>query len=251
MKLRAFLRGSLAAALPALALTMPSIAQAGPADYVFTPGVTYGEHEIDFKAGRWKDPGGARLGAASIGYGYGVTQHWFTEVYAKFQQPGGGSVALDAYEWENKFQLTEHGEYPVDIGFVVELERPKDRSEGNEVRFGPLLQTEVGKFQFNGNALFERHYAATAPHPMEAGYQWQVKYRWQPALELGFQGFGELGKWNHWNDSDARGNRIGPAVFGKFDLGNRRAIRYNAAWLVGHSQATPSNNLRLQVEYEF
>lgn len=228
-----------------------SASLAGPADYVFTPGVTYGEHEIDFKAGRWRAPGGSHLSAASIGYGYGVTQHWFTEVYAKFQQPGGESVALDAYEWENKFQLTETGEYPVDVGFIVELERPKDRSEGNEVRFGPLFQTEAGRFQFNGNALFERHYAAAAPHPMEAGYQWQVKYRWQPALEFGFQGFGELGKWNHWDASDQRSTRFGPAVFGKFDLGNRHAIRYNAAWLVSHSAASPGNNLRLQAEYEF
>ena len=45
---------------------------------------------------------------------------------------------IDAFEWENKFQVTEAGEYPVDLGFIVELERPQDRSEGYEMRVGPL-----------------------------------------------------------------------------------------------------------------
>jgi hypothetical protein len=224
----------------------------GPSDYIYLPGVTYGEHEIDFKSGAWKQKSGENpLTASSIGYGYGVTQRWFTELYSKYERPGGETTHFDAWEWENKFQLTETGEYPVDTGLIVELERPKDRSEGYEVRFGPLFQTEMGKVQVNGNLLFERHYRADAAPPLQLGYQWQVKYRWQPKLELGFQGFGELGQWNHWDSAEERSHRIGPAIFGKLALGNRQAIRYNAAWLVGASTNAPSHNLRLQVEYEF
>lgn len=224
----------------------------GPSDYVYMPGVTYGEHEIDFKSGAWKHKSGEDpLSAWSIGYGYGVNQRWFTEFYRKYERAEGESTHFDAWEWENKFQLTEAGEYPVDTGLIVELERPRDRSEGYEVRFGPLFQTEMGKVQVNGNLLFERHYQADAAAPLQLGYQWQVKYRWQPKLELGFQGFGELGQWNHWDPAEERSHRIGPAVFGKLALGNRRAIRYNAAWLVGASTNAPSHNLRLQVEYEF
>lgn len=40
-------------------------------------------------------------------------------------------------------------------------------------------------------------------------------------------------------------------MFGKFALGNRLAIGYNAAWLVGVSDAAPDNTFRRQVEYEF
>ena len=224
----------------------------GPSDYVYLPSVTYGEHEIDFKSGAWKQKTGENpLSASSIGYGYGITQRWFTEFYSKYEHPGGETTHFDAWEWENKFQLTETGEYPVDAGLIVELERPKDRSEGYEVRFGPLFQTEMGKVQLNGNLLFERHYRTDAAPPLQFGYQWQVKYRWQPKLELGFQGFGELGQWNHWDPAEERSHRIGPAIFGKLALGNRQAIRYNAAWLVGASTNAPSHNLRLQVEYEF
>ncbi len=234
-----------------LAASAPS-AMAGPADYVFTPGVTYGEHEIDFKYGGWKAKGDEnRLNAASIGYGYGVTQNWFTEFYSKYQRPGGEATRFDAFEWENKFALTEPGQYFIDAGFIVEIERPSDRSEGYELRFGPLFQKDIGKVQLNGNLLLQRQYRADAMQPMQFGYQWQAKYRWKPALELGFQGFGELGSWNHWGPAEQRSHRAGPAVFGKLDLGGRQAIRYNAAWLMRASTNAPAGNLRVQVEYEF
>jgi hypothetical protein len=40
-------------------------------------------------------------------------------------------------------------------------------------------------------------------------------------------------------------------MFGKFAFGNRQAIAYNAAWLLGVSNAAPDNTFRMQVEYEF
>ena len=65
------------------------------------------------------------------------------------------------------------------------------------------------------------------------------------------QGFGDMGKWNDWNKQAEQSHRIGPAVFGKFSLGNRQAIRYNAAWLFGTGNAAPDDTFRMQVEYEF
>src|SRR5689334_802979 len=106
----------------ALSLLLPSLAVAGPADYVFTPNVEYGEREIDFKAGTAKSSGQDRDSAASIGFGYGLTERWFTEFYAKYERPPGEGTRFDAFEWENRFQLTEQGRFPFDLGFVIELE---------------------------------------------------------------------------------------------------------------------------------
>ena len=65
-------------------LLLPAtVALAGPADYVYTPNVEYGEREIDFKIGTAKSSGQDRDSAASLGFGYGVTERWFTEFYAK------------------------------------------------------------------------------------------------------------------------------------------------------------------------
>jgi hypothetical protein len=239
-----------ASAVLSAALTM-QVAAADPSDYVHTPSVTAGEREIDFKLGSIDTSGKGRESASSLGFGYGATDHWFTEIYGKYKHESGKSTAFDAFEWENKFQLTETGQYPVDFGFLTEIERPQDRSEGYEVRFGPLMQTEFGKTQLNLNVLFQRNYRAAEANPMRLGYQWQVKYRLMPAFEFGAQGFGEVGKWDHFAPRKEQSHRFGPAVFGKIDLGNRHAITYNAAYLIDASDDKHSNTFRTQVEYEF
>jgi hypothetical protein len=224
---------------------------AGPADYVYTPGVTAGEREIDFKLGSRDKSGTASESASSLGFGYGVNDYWFTEFYGKYKRESEKGTNFDAFEWENKFQLTETGKYPVDFGFITEIERPQDRSEGYEVRFGPLMQTEFGKTQLNLNVLFERNYRAAESNPMRLGYQWQVKYRLMPVFEFGAQGFGDLGKWDHIAARKEQSHLFGPAVFGKLDLGGRHAITYNAAYLIDANDAVHSNTFRTQVEYEF
>ena len=224
-------------------------ALAEPNDYVYTPAVSYGEREIDFKFGNATGPAAGR--AASLGFGYGVSEHWFTEVYVKYKGDPGGPTAFDAYEWENKFQLTEPGKYPVDLGFILEIERPQDRAEGYEVRFGPLLQTDLGRWQANANLLLQRNYHADFPSDMTIGYQLQLKYRYREEFEYGLQAFGEMGKWDHWQPSSEQTNRLGPAIFGRLKVGSHEAIRYNAAYLVGLSPAAPDHTFRMQIEYEF
>src|SRR5574337_66651 len=236
------------AALAALCL---QDAHAGPDEYVFMPAVEYGEREIDFKAGTARGPGDDRATAESIGFGMGVTQHWFTEIYAKVHHETGESREFDAIEWENKFQLTEPGEYPVDIGLIVEVERPQNHDEGWEALVGALFQKDFGKLQVNANLLLERHFDAAEKSETDLGYQWQLKYRLTPAFAFGAQGFGEVGKWDDWESSHEQEHKAGPAVFGKLPLGDHQALVYNAAYLWGLSDATPGHTVRMQVEYEF
>jgi hypothetical protein len=227
---------------------------ANPADYVYTPIVEYGEREIDFKFGtNSTQPGIGTTSGASIGYGYGAKEYWFTEVYLK--QERSGSADTNLAEWENKFQLTDAGEYPVDVGIITELEAPLSADAPWEFKLGPLFQSEFGKLQLNANLLFERPFGKAdesgAPYNTNFSFQWQIKYRWRPVLEFGVQGFSDLGKWNDWDKQADQDHRVGPAIFGKFLLGDRQAIRYNAAWLIGTGNAAPDNTFRMQVEYEF
>jgi hypothetical protein len=233
------------------ALLSPLYTLAASADYVYTPTVEYGEKEIDFKIGTTRKGDDPRKSAASIGFGYGASEWWFTEIYLKYKRENNEGTKYDAIEWENKFQLTETGKYPVDIGFLVEVERPKNHAEGWEVKWGPLLQTEFGKIQLNANVLLQRSYRSENPSQTDLLYQWQAKYRWLPQFEFGLQGFGEVGKWDHWAPSDQRSHRVGPAVFGKLPIGNHQAIKYNAAWLLETSRTAPDHTVRMQIEYEF
>ena len=230
---------------------VPMAVHAGSADYVYTPSVEYGEREIDFKIGSSKSSGEDRSSAGSIGFGYGVTQRWFTELYAKYQREGPASTRFDAFEWENRFQFTEQGQLPVDIGMVIELERPQNRAEGYEVRLGPLFQTDWDRWVLNVNILLERHFRSQEPSKTELGYQWQVRYLANGNTDFGVQGFGEVGPWNHWAPTAQQTHRAGPALFGKYKLGGRSAIKYNAGVLFGLTSGAPDTTVRAQVEYEF
>lgn len=227
---------------------------AGTADYVYMPSVEYGEREIDFKYGSGTPPAADRQTVGSIGFGYGATEYWFTELYLKREIEGSLSDVTIA-EWENKFQLLETGKYPLDMGFITEIEVPVSASGPWEVKVGPLFQTEFGKLQLNANALFERKFSSVGSglqYPTEFSYQWQIKYRLQPEFEFGAQGFGGMGEWDNWVGSKAEeGHSVGPAVFGKVNMGNRQAIKYNAAWLTGTGATTPERTIRMQLEYEF
>ncbi len=241
--------------LPALlfCIACAGPAFASPADYVYSPIVEYGEKEVDFKYGSARQKDGTYAQAASIGFGYGAKEHWFTEVYLK--QERSGNQYNNLAEWENKFQLTETGEYPVDVGLITELEAPLSSNAPWEFKFGPLLQTEFGRLQLNGNMLFERAFGKAdesgIPYSTNISYQWQAKYRWRPAFEYGLQGLGEMGKWNSWDAPADQIHRMGPAIFGKLPVGYRQAIRYNAAWLMAASNAAPNHTFRIQIEYEF
>ncbi len=227
-------------------------AAAGPADYVFTPIVEEGEKEIDFKFGTNKESDGTRTTVSTLGFGYGATSYWFTEVYLKHEREAGEGLTLA--EWENKFQLTETGKYALDVGLITEIEAPLSNSNAPwEFKISPLFQTEFDKLQLNANVLFERKFAGNdaEDHVTEMGYQWQAKYRLQPTFEFGLQGFGEVGQWDDWASTDEQNHRIGPAIFGKFALDQKQKIKYNAAWLLGVSDAAADNTFRLQVEYEF
>jgi hypothetical protein len=243
-----------AGALAAFALScfMPARpAAAAPSDYVVTPIVDEGEREIEFKAGTRKLRDGSREGGWSIGFGHGATGWWFTELNAKWHHEPGAPSAFDAWEWENKLQMTETGKYPVDVGFLIEIERPQDRSEGYEAQWGPLLQSEFSLWQANLNLLIEKRIRSAEPAKAELGYQWQLKYRWKPSIEAGVQGFGSVGPWQHWAPSNAQSHAAGPALFGRIKAGEHQAIKYNAALLFGLNKPSPKHTLRVQAELEF
>lgn len=223
-----------------------------PSDYVYTVGVEAGEREVDFKYGRAAlRPGDDQKAATSVGLGLGVNEAWFTEVYAKWEQSLQEGQHFDAVEWENRFVLTERGALPFELGLVTEVERPKDRSEGYELKLGPLFQTRFARWQLNANVLLTRSVRADQDIPPQLGYQLQLKYRLGPTFEPGVQVFGQMGDASHWSPVTEQSHRAGPAFFGSVPVGTQQRLRYNAAWLRGLSEGAPRDTFRVQVELEF
>jgi hypothetical protein len=231
-------------------LCLISVARADPADEVVSPIVEQGERELELKFGTQAKRGEPRFSAATLGIGYGVLAWWAAELELKYEREGA-ATRFDAIELEHRFQLTETGKYPLDLGFLFEIEWPRDRAEGWEFVWGPLLQAEAGRMQYTANLLWARHVRSDTPSTTELGYRLEAKYRWHQALEFGAQAFGDLGPWRRWSPSSDQSHRIGPALFGKLRFAPGHALQWNASLLFGTTHASPDRVLRAQVEYEF
>ena len=241
----------LALALPAL----PHVARADPNDYVLTMDYTGGQREIETKVGGATSArnGTAAGEAAALAYGQGVSDAWFSEVYIQFANSrlGAQGGGLEALSWENVIRFSEPGQWPIDVGATVEVEKPRAGSQGWKVSAGPLLQKDFDQIQVNANLLLARSFNAGEGELTQLSYQFQMRYRSDPRLDFGMQALGDMGAWNHWGRPGGQAHRLGPAIFGGQHLGAGRSLEYNVALLMGVSRAAADATLRAQVDVEF
>ena len=239
------------ASLCALLAASATSTLADPADYVFTPYTDIGKWQLAYGLGTEHDRDGSRETQQVLSIGGAPVARWYTSVYAAWAAEDGGRFEPDEWSWTNHVQLTQPGTGPVDVGLLCELSRPHDRAEGRlGVTCGPTLQMDTDDLQVNVNPLLSRHIAADEPEKLALGYQWQVKGLVARGVELGAQGFGSVGTWNHWSPASQQQHLIGPAIFLKTSAFGG-ATRLDAAWLFGVGDGSPRNTLRLRLEHEF
>jgi hypothetical protein len=224
---------------------------ADPADYVFVPYTSAGVRVAAWASGREHDRDGSRAGQQTLSLGWSPTARWFTSIYGAWEADDGAPYRIDEWSWLNHVQLTTPGAGPVDIGVLCEIEKPHDHDEGTGFKCGPTLELDTDELQWNLNPIFEKHVNAADPAPVSLGYQWQVKGMFGPHVELGAQGFGDVGSWNHWAPGSQQSHELGPAVFMKWMLADGHALKIDAAWLAGIGGGSPRDTLRLRVQHEF
>lgn len=236
---------ALALAVPGFALTLP--AHAGAASKVYEPRVEYRELEFELRGG-WEDFHGTDTGDGQqyvFDIGYGVTPRWFSELAVFYTSAPGQGGQIEEFKSENVFLLTEPGRYWLDVGLLAEFVH--NRAEGlNEIEFGPLLQKQIGREQFNLNFEFARELVDGSD--TQLGYSWQWKHRGNPKFEYGLQGFGDLGATGdlgHTHES-----KLGPALFGMLRLASGNKLKYDGALLFGTTHGAPDTTVRFQLEYE-
>ncbi|PRC95241.1 hypothetical protein [Solimicrobium silvestre] len=235
-------------ALIAVMFSTPVLAD--PDDSILTNYSENGLRQIDFKLGSLGQTGQPSQDASTLGFGYGFTENWFSEIYVGYVKIGSGATEFDSAAWQNTFLLT-NSQSPVDVGLYTEIEYEHDRTAGEQLTFGPLLQTELGLTKINFNLLFQRNYFADFSNPMQMGYQWQVKQHLNLPVDLGIQGFGEFGQWDHWAAQKDQSHRLGPALFGKIALSEKNVINYNAAILFDVFDQTHATTFRMQAVLGF
>ncbi len=224
--LRSLVLGSLLAA---------ASARADPGYYVVTPYDNAGLRIADLRYWTVKRPGRPEVIWPELGLGYGVTSRWTTELLMSWIGTGQAAVRPSTLNWQNQLLLTQ-GEWPLDVALHLQWIAPRgDNTAPHSLEFGPLLQTDIGRTQLNGNLIFERFTGTGPKPPTQLKLQWQLRHRFGPVWHAGLQGFGELGDWNHWAPHARQSHRAGPAVFGTWRAASGPVYHLQAAWLVGRT----------------
>jgi hypothetical protein len=209
-----------------------STALADPGYYVVTVYDNAGQVSVDTRYWTVKFPQRPEVIWPEVGFGYGVNSRWTTELFGSWIGSSQMPTQLSTMNWQNDVLLTQ-GEWPLDIAVHSNLISNRMPDGGGAFEWGPVLQTDIGRTQLNGNVFFESGWDEFAPAAAQMKYQWQVRHRWRPVLHFGLQGFGELGTWDHWAPRDQQSHRAGPALFSTIALGDRQSLLVQAAYLFG------------------
>ena len=175
------------------------------------------------------------------------------------RMPETGTQQSDL-NWQNDYLLTR-GQYPFDLAIHTNIKKYRalnpERSpeyfgeyRGVNLEFGPVLQTDIGRVQLNANLLFDRTFRTETPSRLQMKYQWQAKYRYLQQWQIGFQGYGELGDWDHSSPRSAQSNRAGPVLSGVIPC-EAQALKYEAAFLSGSIFAEHAKTFSMRVQYVF
>lgn len=215
---------------------------------VYSPYVTEGEIEFESRSGYDFDSKNSQNGAwkQKFAVGYGVTDYWFTEIYGVIKKSGstGADPEFSEVEWENKFQLTQKGEYFLDVGFLGELKYNTsggaDKAEGKL-----LLAKDIGKTTHRANLVLEREFGEGASNDFETGISWGSRYRYKRSFSPGFEVHSNFGSLSNGESYSEQKHQIGPVIYGH--LG---PVEYDVGYLVGVSDAAPDGTLKVLFEYE-
>jgi FTR1 family protein len=216
---------------------------------VYSPYVEKGELELEWKGGYDIDDEDDVDGAwkQKVGIGYGFTDFWFSEIEGEVEKDGDddADAEFSAVEWENKFQLTQSGEYWLDVGAFVELEH-NTTGGADKAELKLLLAKETGKFMHMANLVAEREFGEDSEDETETGLAWSTRYRYNPAFEPGFEIHSEFGELGEDNSFDEQGHLAGPVFYGKIG-----PVKYDVGYLFGISDAAPDGSIKAILEYEW
>ncbi|MBI2800599.1 MAG: FTR1 family protein [Gammaproteobacteria bacterium] len=244
----------LAIALAAIALSAMGMREAKAGFKVYSPYVEYREWEFEFRGNTSFDDVDAKDGAQGYLYelGYSPTTYWHTALFLKQEHAPGDFLRSTEFTWENVFQLTEPGQYWLDVGAYIEYAKGLRHGGDHAFEWKVLLEKSIGKWTFTTNPIFVQKFPEAGENPgVDFEYAWGTHYRLRPEFEPGFEAFGGVGELTHASALEEQEHLIGPDVRGRLVLGSRSKLRYNLGYLFGLTDAVPDGVFKFELEYEF
>ena len=204
---------------------------------IYDPYVHQGELEVEARGVHRFDD--ANQHEVKLAVGYGINSFWFLEGYVIAGQETGESAGIKEVELENKFQLTEQGQYWIDVGVLTELEKKLDEDVW-EFKAGPLFQKQLKNWVVTANLFLEKQFGSdTAEGDVKFLGSAQLKYRLSSSLEPALEYY-----------ADENTHAIGPVLLGKNRWG-KTPVKWELGVLKGLNNNTSDINFRWLLELEF
>jgi len=207
------------------------------------------EHDGSVGLGHGADGGGFY----SIEFGTGATAWWHTGVELDVEREGGpdSSTAVQGVTLENQIRLTRPGENWLDAALYSELSRSTLRGGPDDVLVGAALLKDVGRTTHTLNLFFDKAFSTDDDYRgVRFSYAWQSRWNLYRQFAPAIEAFGESGRVDR-PDSFQSGQLIaGPMATGVILLGPLGKLRYEAGYLFGVTDASPSGTIRWKMEME-
>ncbi len=237
-------------------IVLACIARESAADELYSPNVEYREFSIEYNGSRAFDRIPNKDGAqeSALTLEAGITPRLEAELSAASHKEPGGSSQLQAREVEGRYQFFESGERWLDAGLLVAYDFAVQGISPDSLEVKLLLQKDIGKFTSTANIGFTQNVGNHSAHSGGPDYVflWNTRYRYSLGFQPGIEIQSDLGQGHQLGSVNKQEHNIGPAVYGKLfgPLPLGQAIKYQAAYLFGASDAAARGIARVLVEYE-
>jgi hypothetical protein len=146
---------ALAMATAALACVATSC-RADPSDFVFLPYAEAGSRVVQYAGGVEKNHDGSTEQSHSLALATSPVPRWFTAGYVGWYREPGGAFNYSELSWVNHLQIITAESSPTSVGAYLEVDRPRDRTEGYDTTWGPTFQFDTAHIQTNLNVWLEK-----------------------------------------------------------------------------------------------
>ena len=210
-----------------------AIADGSAIDKVYHPYVQMLEQEIEL---RMIDANGDQV--YRLGVGQSLSDSLFVEAYIVAKEENN-HFKIEAYEIEAKWQLSEQGEYNVDWGVLLELEK-EQHNDTWEASATLLMEKQWGRWVGTANISTIYEWGPEIDDELESAAALQLRYRYSRYLEPAIEFY-----------KGQNSNGLGPVLMGDIRLASAKKVHWEVGAILGLNAETPANTWRFLLEYEF